>query len=507
MGQANQADQASQAGQASQASQTDRVNQVSQANQMKGVSQVVSQVDGERRPVAIIGYGTAGVNALIALRNAGYEGAVRVFSDGDTLPYSPILTSYYAGGEKAYDECFPWSEAELDALNADVMRDCPVVELDPVAHVIHTEKGEFEYAKCVIATGATPMCWGFPEVEGDEGYAPLVLRSMDDAERLKVAIEDPRCSRVLVSGASMVALKALEACLNRGLQVTLVGMNPHVLDFNALPEAAERFEKGLREKGVQLRLGQTIAAVKRVPDDLAETGGMPSAPATPDVPAAPAASSAPATTQQRGKLEVTFSNGEADAFDEIFVAHGMKSNLDFVKEGSLKIDRALVVDEFMRTSDPDVYAAGDVAQALELISGEKRVVGIWKNATLQGECAGRAIAAEMAGRVPSASHAFKGSLASNTIAVSGTLFISAGTMELSPDRWVETRETDDMTVVYVFERDEGDARRLVGFNLVCDKDEEGSVAYDTGAMLTMRIERGCAERGVVEGHSSESHTV
>ena len=432
--------------------------------------------------VAIIGYGTAGVNAIIGLRTTGYDGPIRVFSDTSTIPYSPILTSYYAAGKKTYEQCFPWSAAALADLKVEVFGNCPVQELDPQAHVVRTPQGEFAYSKCVVATGSQPTCVGFPTVEGDEEYRPIVLRSMEDAERLKSALERPDCKRVLVSGASMVALKTLEACLDHGKDCTLVGMNDHVLDFNALPAAAERFERGLIAKGVKLRLGQTIAAVKRL--GAADAGA-------PDAGAAGA-----------GGLQVTFSNGEVDVFDEISVSHGMRSNLGFVKDGSLDIDRALVVDEFMRTSDPDVYAAGDVAQALELVSGEKRIVGIWKNAAVQGECAGKAIAVELAGKTPSADDAFAGAISTNTIAVNGTLFISAGTIELTDDRWVEVRETDDTTVVYIFEdadgasaRGEGGAtsasRRLVGFNLTCDEDVAGSVAYDTGAMLTMRIEQDC----------------
>ncbi len=422
----------------------------------------------DNQVVAIIGYGTAGVNAAIALRTAGYGGVIRVFSDTGILPYSPILTSYYAGGEKTYEECFPWDADELAQLDLEVLANSPVVELDVQAHDVKTADGAYPYDKCLIATGATPMCWGFPDVEGDEGYRPIVLRSMDDAQRLKDAIEDPRCRRMLVSGASMVALKTLEACLNRGLDCSLVGMNSHVLDFSALPPTAERFERGLREKGVTLRLGTTISAVRRIEDAAAYRGR---------------------------RLEVTFASGDVDVFDEISVAHGMKSNLDFVKEGSLEIDRALVVDEFMRTSNPDVYAAGDVAQATELVSGEKRIVGIWKNAAVQGACAGRAIAAELAGGQPPAESAYAGSISTNTIAVNGTLFISAGTMDVSDSRWVEVRETDKMTIAYVFEKSESSSRerRLVGFSLTSDEDVEGSIAYDTGAMLTLKIERACRE--------------
>lgn len=425
--------------------------------------------------VAILGFGVAGLNAALALRTAGYDGEIRVFSDAEDAPYSPILTSYYAGGDKAREECHPWSPEAIDALGLTIESE-PALELDVRAHVVRTPSGEFSYDKCVLATGARPSSAGFP---AGCGYEPLMLRTMEDADTLQRALSRPGCARILVSGASMVALKIVEAGLRQGLDVTLVGMSPHVLDFNALPAAAERFERGLRDKGVALRLGQTIADVEVVDGD--GQGG--------------------AGTASR-KLKVTFSNGDVDAFDEIAVAHGVRSALDYLAEGAIETDQGVIVDDNMRTSDPDVYAAGDVAQATELVSGQKRIVGIWKNAALQGQCAGTAIAAELAGRpIPTAGR-FAGSISSNTIAVDGTLFISAGSVELGCDREVEVREGDDMTVVYVYEKapcqsdscQEGCAegsRRLVGFNITSDTDVEGSVAYDTGAMLTMRIEEGC----------------
>ena len=67
--------------------------------------------------VVIIGYGTAAVNAVIALRSAGYSDAVIVLSNTNTLPYSPVITSHYAGGTKTYEDCFPWSEEELASLS------------------------------------------------------------------------------------------------------------------------------------------------------------------------------------------------------------------------------------------------------------------------------------------------------------------------------------------------------------------------------------------------------
>lgn len=419
--------------------------------------------DSTLAPVAIIGFGTAGVNAAIALRQAGYDGTIDVFSDLDTIPYSPILTSYYAGGIKPFDECFPWSDQEIDALALNIHQNKPVTELDVEAHVVRTSQGSFPYSKCIIATGSSPATAGFPK---NCGYEPLVLHSMDDALRMKTALENPRCEHVLVSGASMVALKIVEACLAQGKTVTLVGMNDHILDFNALPEAAARFERNLEAKGVAFRLGQTIQEVHVKPCEGHPEGRV---------------------------LEVSFSNGDTEEFDEIAVAHGMKSNLDFIKPGALDKDQGLLVDEFMRTSNPDVYAVGDVAQALELTSGERRIVGIWKNAALQGACAGKAIACELSGTTPKPEDACKGSISSNTIAVDGTLFLSAGSIDPGANGEIEVREDDQMTVVYVYRlSDAGENRQLIGFNITSDTDEEGGIAYDTGAMLTLRIKEGLA---------------
>ena len=408
-------------------------------------------------PVAIVGFGTAGVNAAIALRRGGYEGSIQAFSDAAEAPYSPIITSYYAGGQKERCECFPWSDEALADLGVEVVEGA-VTALDLAARLVRTGQGSFPYAKCVIATGARPVTTGFPAVPG---YEPLVLRTMADAERMREAFERPECRRVLVSGASMVALKCAEAALARGLAVTLVGMADHVLDMSALPVAAERFERGLRRSGMELRLGQVIEAV-------VVGEGV-----------------------DGHCLEVRFSDGSAEGFDEVVVAHGVRPSLGFLEPGALEADRGLLVDGFMRTSDEDVYAAGDVAQALELVSGERRVLGIWKTAALQGAVAGAAIAAELAGCDLGPELAYPGAIAANTIAVDGTLFISGGESAQAAGRTVEVREDDALTVACIFDEAPDGSRRLVGYNVVADADEPGGVAYDTAAMLSLRIEAAC----------------
>ena len=402
--------------------------------------------------VVIIGYGTAAVNAVIALRSAGYSDAVIVLSNTNTLPYSPVITSHYAGGTKTYEDCFPWSEEELASLNMQVVQGATVTALDVEAHTVTATTGTYAYDKCIIASGATPQVTSFPAVEGMQ---PLTLRTMDDAEKLLQALTNPECQGILVSGTSMVGLKTVEACLDRQVPVTLLGRSEHILKVSAMPEIAAAYEQALVKKGVDLRLSQAAEEVELVD----------------------------------GLIRVTFSNGDVMDFNEVVVAHGVKANLDFVAEGSLVVEKGVVVDNVMRSSNPDVYAAGDVAQAKSLVSEGTRVAGLWKDAAVQGACAGRAIAAELAGQEVPAKAEYAGVLPNNSIEVCGTVLISGGTIAPALNRWEEMETRNGCLIGRVFEHDvETETSRLVGFNVFSNNaDPLNSPVFDEGAMLYRRL--------------------
>ena len=297
----------------------------------------------EEQTAAIIGYGGAGVNAAMAMRAAGYAGRILMLSNTKTPPYSPVLTSHLAGGTKTIERCYPWTNVELEELKLDVVQECTVTKLLPEQHMIETSQGSFNYTKCLVASGASPVRSGFVRMEG---YEPLVLRTLDDGKRLKEHLERPECKRVLVSGTSMVALKVLDACLHQGVSVTLLGRSEHILRRSALPEVAERFEQLMSDDGIDVLLNTKTIAAKIVTHENCE------------------------------QVEVEFDNGAVQVFDDIVLAHGVTPNLGFVKDGVLERDKGLLVDKNMRTSDPDVFAAGDVAQALDLTTGTQNIVGL-----------------------------------------------------------------------------------------------------------------------------------
>lgn len=404
----------------------------------------------------VIGFGAAAVNAVIGMRNSGFAGTIRVLTDCAGLPYAPVLTSYLAGGEKTDEECRLFTPEQLDRLGLDVVYNCEVTAIDTAAHTVSTSATTYPYDVCLIATGSTPSIAGFPA----ERFVPKTLRSMENAHALAETLADESVREVLVSGTSMVALKTVEACLERGVHVTLLGRSNQILKASALPQAAEVFQEQLAAKGVELRLGQTIHELSAGAD---------------------------------GGVEVTFSNGESKHFDDVVVAHGMKPNLGFAGE-ALERGRSggLVVDEFMRTSDAHVYAAGDVAQVADLSAGADecgkpatRIAGIWKEACVQGCIAGRAMAAVLAGDKPAVS--YPGFIPNNTVYVGTTTLIAGGSVEMRGERYVATTTTEDGFIAAVYEPQDGPCDKLVGYNVFNSSAKPGSHAFDEGCAYFRRL--------------------
>ena len=432
------------------------------------------------KTVAIIGYGTAAVNAIIALRTSGFQGKIQVFSDTKTLPYSPMMTSAYAAGTCEREGMFPWDACDLDQLDVCIVPNAPVTRLNAAAHTVTAGGVEYAYDACLIASGAHPVAPSLAQgtsgaqdaFDGFDAVKPLVLRTLDDAEVLRNALTSENDARVLVSGTSMVGLKAVDACLERGVDVTLLGRGEHIMRRTACDEIAAELENYLAEKGVELRLSQVMEE---------------------------------AHPAESGQVRVIFSNGDMVDYSHVLFAHGIAPNLDFVPVDALEqtvcdcsnantLAAGLPVDEFMRTQLPDVYAAGDVACVLNKATGQHVVAGLWKEACLQGACAGRAMAAALQGEQPASEARYDGFVPSNSIAVGGAVVLSGGSMKLSERRWMDVERRNGCVIATVREAASGDvfadeiadakSARLVGYNVFSNNaDPATSLAYDEAAML------------------------
>ncbi|MGN0038825.1 MAG: FAD-dependent oxidoreductase [Coriobacteriales bacterium] len=402
----------------------------------------------------LLGFGTAALNAAVALRAEGFDVRIAVVSNTSGAPYSPVLSSYCAGGVKSEQECHPFSEQQLAGLRLELVEGDPVALLDVETRCAVTASGRrLAYDACLVATGSSPATGGFPTCEG---FEPKVLRTPEHAlalgQSLQQAARDER--GVLVSGSSMVALKALEACLERGAMPTLLARSEHILKKSACTEVAALFEQALEAQGVQLMLGRRAVEARAL---------------------------------AQGGVAVTFDDGSEREFADVLLAHGMRPNLGFIAPGSLACEQGLVVDEHLRCSVPGVYAAGDVAQALNLCTGSSQTAGTWTEACAQGRAAGSAMAAFLAGREPSPASAYPGFIPGNTVYVHGATLASGGVQAEGEGTRRERIDFEHGCAVCTYRR-EGDRERLQGFNVFSSKGKPGGVVYEYGAMYARRLE-------------------
>ncbi|HKL10144.1 MAG TPA: NAD(P)/FAD-dependent oxidoreductase [Clostridia bacterium] len=368
------------------------------------------------KKICIIGNGAAAIEAVKALRENKYMGQIHLFSDSIWPSYNPMLTTYYAAGKIDFSGMFPFGYGMDLYKEYDVKLHLgsPVVELDTNNRVVKNDAGEkFEYDKCLIATGARPFV---PPIKGVDNKKVLLVRTVEDALKLREEVKKSP-ERVLVVGASMVGIKVVEMLNDIGVKVCLADLASSIFPLAAHKECANIIQEKLVEKGVELRLGASLTGIEETPNGL------------------------------KGYF------GESDSIEADFIVLciGVRPNLSFVDKNQITIDRGIVVDDHMRTNDENVYAAGDVSQGTNLLTGKKQIIGLWTNARYQGRTAGR----NMAG----VEDVFKGNTLHNITHFMDMVF--AGIGDLYGGERHETVEECDSYVQLVWNEE-----KLVGVNTI-----------------------------------------
>ena len=381
------------------------------------------------RGVAIVGNGAAAAEAVITMRAAGYQGKIDLFADNPYPPYNPMLGTYLVSGAVSAAQCFPFGDAGFygrNRINAHL--ESPVTELDPDSRELTTAHGSrHPFRRCLVASGAHT---GFPPIPGIAPGArdPRIfgLRSFADAGRLKIGIaeaveraqESGRRPRGMVLGASFAGIKVADVLQQAGMAVSIIEREAFVLPLSAHPECAALMQDHLREKGFRLRVGAAMCSVDGTP---------------------------------RGLAAHFAESDETEEADLLVVCTGSRPNLGFLDRGRVTVEIGLVVNEHMETSVPTLYAAGDVAQALNPLTGRYEVVGLWANARHQGRVAGL----NMIG-----AHAeYSGGIPCNITHVGDMMFAGIGCMKEFDD--VETRRAADGFSAWAFQ-----GGRLVGVNIL-----------------------------------------
>jgi 3-phenylpropionate/trans-cinnamate dioxygenase ferredoxin reductase subunit len=305
----------------------------------------------------IVGASLAGATAAQVLREEGFDGRIVLIGAEPNRPYErPPLSKSYLQGTSAREEVFVHPADWYAEHDVDLRLATTVTSLDRAAHQIVLDDGErLGYDRLLLTTGSEPRRLNLPGADRDGVH---YLRRLEDSDRIREAFE--RAPRVVIIGAGWIGLETASAARAAGLEVTVLEAAELPLLRVLGPEVARVFADLHREHGVDLRFGVQVASL-----------------------AGPAAGGA--------VTGVELVDGTVVGADLVLVGVGIAPVDGLAKEAGLDTTNGVRVDEHLRTADPDIFAAGDVANADHPILGRPIRVEHWENARRQGAVAARSM--------------------------------------------------------------------------------------------------------------------
>jgi apoptosis-inducing factor 3 len=300
--------------------------------------------------VVIVGAGPAGAACAENLRRCGYPGAITLIADESPGPVDrPNLSKDYLAG-KAPAEWIPLRDAEFyRAIDVDFQLGSGVRRLDPAQHRVELVNGRsLTYGALLLATGASPRRLSIP---GAESGNVLLLRTLADSR--SIIARAKHGARAVVIGASFIGLEVAAALRAREVEVAVVSPEPVPL-ARVVGDKLGAYVRGLHEQhGVKFHLGRSPTSIE--------------------------------------EHSVTLDDLTNLSADFVVMGVGVTPRTLLAEQAGLQVERGVVVDEQLRTSAPDVYAAGDIAAYPDPYSGERVRIEHWAVAERQGQAVARSM--------------------------------------------------------------------------------------------------------------------
>ncbi|MEV4198535.1 NAD(P)/FAD-dependent oxidoreductase [Micromonospora globbae] len=302
----------------------------------------------------IVGAGLAGARAAQTLREEGFDGGIVVVGDEPDRPYErPPLSKGLLTGSAEPDSVFVHDAGWYAEHDVDLRTDARAVAVDRSAKVVRLADGEhIAYDRLLLATGATPRDLAAPGADLD---GVLRLRTLADSRRIAAALVDG--AHVVIVGAGWIGLEVAAAARQRSATVDVVETAALPLRRVLGDEIARVFANLHRDHGVIFHFD---AEVREIRGDVRASS-------------------------------VLLADGTELPADAVVVAVGVRPNTDLAAAAGLAVENGILVDASLRTADPDVHAAGDVANAYHPVLRRRLRVEHWANALHSGAAAARAM--------------------------------------------------------------------------------------------------------------------
>ncbi|MBX0305162.1 NAD(P)/FAD-dependent oxidoreductase [Haloarcula salinisoli] len=301
----------------------------------------------------IIGDGIAGASAAETIREADPDASVTVITDEGEALYNRILIKEFAKGKLPEAPISIHEPEWYDERDIDLQLNTHVTDIEPVAHEIHTHKGEtYEYDKLLIATGGTPA--QLP-VENSDADGIHHFWTFEDARGIREHAEES--DQGIIVGAGLLGIDLAAVCAAQGIDAKYLMRGDRWWRYALSADGAEIIHDALRENGVEPVFDSGVDRFE-VDDDGHVSGAVDP-------------------------------NGEAFDGEWAGVAIGLNFNTEFLDGAGIEEDDGIVVDEYMQTNVEDIYAAGDLTQFYDTILNARAQNGAWGSAKEQGSVAGK----------------------------------------------------------------------------------------------------------------------
>lgn len=302
-----------------------------------------------QKQYVIVGTGPAGINAAEGLRSKDSEAKIFLVGQEPVYPYSPTVLPYFISGKIKEKNLFLPGESYLSEHQIELIRGNGAISVSPQEGKVYLKDGSsLSYDGLILAQGGSPVLPGIP---GLKECDPFVLRTLADAKRLKTKAQ--RSSKAIILGAGLIGMHTAQSLAEAGLSVSVIEVMGRILPGYFDKKATAIIRKVYEAHRIRFFTSTEVEEV----------------------------------TFRKGDFFVSLKEGKRMEAPLLLVATGVAPNVDFLRGSGIEVDKGILVDQAMRTSIPNIFAAGDVAQAESFWGGAKVNQPILIHAVDQGRMA------------------------------------------------------------------------------------------------------------------------